>query len=132
MRDFDMVYKYCEVSKKQNQYLKKVWTSNKKAVTVILKSKGLLPSLVENKDGGVAVRIPKNKFVLDLLKKINKPIISTSLNIADEPLIEDLNDIKEKFKILPDLVVCAQINKNETVSSVIDITNIKNIRILRK
>jgi len=143
MKNFCMVHDYCLVSKKQNEYLRTVWVSksmdlnhpenlsNKEAVTVILKSRGLLKHL-ENKDGNLAVRIPKNQFLLNLLKKINKPIISTSLNISGQPTLTEVDNLEKNLaNNFPDAVINIGVLKNKKPSRLIDITNMDDIKILR-
>jgi len=45
------------------------------------------------KNGTIAIRIPKYKFLNDLLKKINKPLAQTSANISGHPPLRKINDI---------------------------------------
>lgn len=144
VKSFCTVHDYFFVSRKQDEYLRKVWAPksndlnrleslpNKDAVSVILKSRKILPDFLENEMGGIAVRIPKNRFLLDLLKKINKPIVSTSLNISGKDNLEDLDNLENYFKIMPDLVVDAGKLKKKKPSKLFDITNIKEVKILRK
>ena len=144
MKSFCMVHDYCFVSKKQDRYLRTLWAPksadlahleglpNKKAITVILKSRGFLKE-TESKEGKIAVRIPKDRFLLDLLKKINKPIVSTSLNISGQPTLNTLDGLGDYFgQYSPDLAVDNGKIKNKKASQLLDIADIDNIRIIRK
>lgn len=44
---------------------------------------GLSPKVIAE-DGSVAIRIPKNDFCVEMIKKFGKPIVSTSANISGE------------------------------------------------
>ena len=143
MKSFCMVHDYCFVSKKQDALLRGYWAPrssdlnhletwpNKEAITVILKSRGLLKHL-ESEDGKIAVRIPKDRFLLDLLKKINQSIISTSLNVSGSELIDDVSDITSKFgEELPDLAVDGGKIINQKASKLVDISDVNNIMFIR-
>ncbi len=144
VKSFCMVHDNFRVSKKQDLFLREMWAkksfdlnhleklANKNPVTVILKSKGILPKFLENDKGGIAVRIPKDRFLLDLLKKMNKPIISTSLNVSGEELVANLSNVKKVFEISPDIVIDAGIVKKEKTSAIYDISDIENVKIIRK
>lgn len=45
--------------------------------------------------GKIAFRVPENKGLRDFIKKINKPIISTSINKGGEEPLDSLQDIRE-------------------------------------
>ena len=45
----------------------------------------------------IGVRIPNNQFILNVVKKINKPIITTSVNIHSEKPLNNIDLINEKF-----------------------------------
>ncbi len=144
MKSFCMVHDNFKVSKKQDLFLREIWVKkssdlnhlekldNKNPVTVILKSRGILPKFLENDKGGIAVRIPKDRFLLDLLKKVNKPIISTSLNVSNKKLLTSLEEIEKEFEILPDIVIDTGVSKKEKTSAIYDIMNIGDIKIIRK
>jgi L-threonylcarbamoyladenylate synthase len=67
---------------------------NDKPMTIIYpKGVGLAPNVVAE-DGSAAIRIPMSQFCIELIKRFEKPIVSTSANISgDEPAIdfEDVN-----------------------------------------
>jgi tRNA A37 threonylcarbamoyladenosine synthetase subunit TsaC/SUA5/YrdC len=103
-------------------------------VTVILDCHADLPKQVL---GGVkgkktlAVRLPKNDFLIKIIKKIGAPIISTSLNVQGEEVLKRPADLEKHFKKdLPDLVIDAGVLKGEA-SRVVDIRDISDIKILR-
>jgi len=79
----------------------------------------------------LAIRLPKNDLLITILKKVNVPIVSTSLNISREKSINNLDNLEKYFKQeKPDLAVDAGKIINRP-SKIINITDINNIKILR-
>jgi len=139
VRDFKMAKELAEIDKEQERILNKKWPGK---YTFILKSKCQNPNVKSNpksKTYGInketiALRIPRYKFLNDLLKKVDKPLAQTSVNISGQP---SLNNIKEIIKIFssqrnqPDLIIDAGNLPKNKPSVIIDLTNSK-IKILRK
>ncbi len=139
VKSFCMAKKYAKVNKKQDEYLRTIWPARtnsakihqeakKSPKTVILKSRGVLPNNVENEDASIALRLPKNDFLSTILKKLDLPIISTSLNISGQQTIgnlDHLDKIFEENKI--DLVVDGGPISRQKSSEIIDIRDINNI-----
>jgi len=138
-----MTKKYAKVSKKQDKYLRTVWPSRggpekvfkesvKTPKTIILESRGLLGVDTLGVDNSIALRLPNNDFLSTILKKIDLPIVSTSLNISGESAIVNIDDIERKFKDLkPDLIIDAGRLKRKKSSSIIDIRGIDKIKKIR-
>ena len=139
-----MLSDYAEISKKQRECLKNLWSDlaseidckiakkEKRAVTVILNKK---PRALKHASAGqdsVALRLPKCEIDYKIIKELGLPIVSTSLNISGKEPIKDLAKIEEEFTVLPDLVVDAGKMKNGKPSRLIDIRDINNIKIIRK
>jgi L-threonylcarbamoyladenylate synthase len=70
-------------------YLAKV----KKPTTVIYEGAIGLADNVINADGTVAIRIVKDNFCKHLIKRLRKPIVSTSANISGDPSPAVFHDI---------------------------------------
>lgn len=133
MKSFCMLREYCNLSRKQYLYLKE-GLKGERPLTVILKNKdGKLKHLV-NEKGGLAVRIPRGSdFLIKLLKKINQPIVSTSLNISGQKEIENLENIEKIFDLKDDdLILDGGELKNEKTSRIEDISDMKNIKVIRE
>ena len=45
----------------------------------------------------IGIRIPDNQFILNVVKKINKPIITTSVNIHGQKPLNNIDLINDKF-----------------------------------
>ncbi len=138
-----MVKKYCYVNKKQEEYLKKVWGENPpsplcqggvigRPVSVILRSRNLLPKELTGGENSIAVRLPKDELLIKIIGQVNLPIVSTSLNISGKKNLTNISEIDKYFsKYKPYLVVDIGELKAKP-SKLIDLRDINNIKILRK
>lgn len=122
--------KYFHVSRKQNEILRKKWPG---PISVILKQRGLFPRGLAAGKKLVAVRLPKSDFLIKILKKADLPIISTSLNLGGKKPLKNVKNIEKYFKKeKPDLVVDIGRSLKGRPSRLIDLTDINNIKILRR
>lgn len=132
VKSWCMVKHYCYFSKKQDKYMRSLWPG---PISAILKKRENLPEELSGNQDTVAVRIPKNDFLVDLIKAINKSLVSTSVNISGQRPLLAPNEIEKFFKNKknkPDILIDAGILKSKKPSKLIDISDIKNIKILRK
>lgn len=89
--------------------------------TFIFKATKLVPKkLIPNKNT-VAIRIPDNAVCLGLVKQLGHPLVTTSVNVTQEPHFSDPLEIEKIFGDKVDLIIDAGILKNEA-SSVIDLS----------
>lgn len=88
VKDIKMAKCLAEISKAQEVVLKKYWPGK---YTFILKSKK--PIDIGSRSNTIALRIPKHKFLNSLLKKIDKPLAQTSVNISGRPPLNKIKDI---------------------------------------
>src|SRR3989338_5698832 len=79
--DFAMLRRYCFFNQEQEKYLREVWPGR---VTVILKRRPILPEALTGGLNNLAVRLPKNDFLVKIISKAGWPIVSTSLNKKGE------------------------------------------------
>lgn len=103
-----MLKNYVFISKSQALFLKRVWFEGSRPTTVILRHRGHLPRELTGNSDGLAVRLPKSKFLIKILKKVGKPLVSTSLNLSGQANIPDLKSLLHHFphkQQRPDLVV---------------------------
>jgi len=139
VKSYCMLHDLCCVSKAQERCIRNVWPPttrdaqnpkykyNKQPTTFILKSRGNLPKEIIGEGGSLAVRLPKNDFLMKLIKTINEPLVSTSLNITGQPLLTHLVNLEKYFKdIKPNLVIDAGEIKKTKPSKIIDIRNINS------
>ncbi len=78
---------------------------SQKPTTVIYEGAIGLADPVIAEDGSVAIRICKEKFCIDLIKRFGKPIVSTSANSSGMPSPVSFSTIEEKIKSGVDYIV---------------------------
>lgn len=74
-------------------------------ITIILKKKDCIPSVVTAGGDTVGIRMPANRIAIDLIEKAGVPIAAPSANISGKLSATDVNDIKRDFKGKVDLIV---------------------------
>jgi tRNA threonylcarbamoyl adenosine modification protein (Sua5/YciO/YrdC/YwlC family) len=91
--------------------------------TFIVRANNQIPKLFKNKKKTVGIRIPDNPIVLELVRELGRPIITTSIHDPDE-IIEYTTDpelIQEKYREFADIVIDGGYGKNEA-STIVDCT----------
>lgn len=100
--------------------------------TFIVQANNQIPKLFKNKKKTVGIRIPDNNIVLELVRELGRPIITTSIHDPDE-VIEYTTDpelIYEKYCDFTDAVIDGGFGKNEG-STIVDCTS-EEIEIVRQ
>lgn len=100
--------------------------------TFIVQANNQIPKLFKNKKKTVGIRIPDNNIVLELVRELGRPIITTSIHDMDE-VIEYTTDpelIYEKFRDFADAVIDGGYGNNEA-STIVDCTG-EEIEIVRQ
>jgi len=91
--------------------------------TFILKANNQIPKIFKKQKKTVGIRIPDNKIVLELVKELGRPILTTSIRDPDE-VIEYTTDpelIHEKYDNFVGMVIDGGYGKNEP-STIVDCT----------
>lgn len=100
--------------------------------TFIVHANNQIPKLFKNKKKTVGIRIPSNSIVLELVRELGRPIVTTSIHDQDE-VIEYTTDpelIYEKYRDFADIIIDGGYGKNEA-STVVDCTG-EDIQIIRQ
>ena len=84
-----------------------------KPTTVIYKGAIGLAEKIVGKDGSVAMRICKDEFCHNLLKRIRKPLVSTSANVSGQPVPNIFDEISIDIKIGVDYIVTHRQDEKE-------------------
>ena len=113
-----VVAQYAHVSDYAYRIMKKLLPG---PYTFIFKATKLVPKELIPGKKTVAIRIPDNKICLELVKKLNSPIITTSVNITGEPHFNDPLEIEKHCGDQVDLIIDAGILPNDP-SSVVDLS----------
>jgi len=100
--------------------------------TFIVQANNQIPRMFKNRKKTVGIRIPGSSIVLELVRELGRPIITTSIHDPDE-IIEYTTDpelIHEKYHDFADIVIDGGYGKNEA-STIVDCTGDKT-EILRQ
>jgi len=91
--------------------------------TFILEASSKIPKLFETNKKTIGIRIPNNNIVMEIVKELGHPLVTTSLHDEDEILeySTDPDLIFEKWNNLVDAVVDGGYGKNEP-STVVDLS----------
>ena len=66
-------------------------------VTIILKKNDLVNPLITSNSDYVGIRIPDNRELVEIIKKLGRPVISTSANISDSDVITRVDMISDEL-----------------------------------
>jgi tRNA threonylcarbamoyl adenosine modification protein (Sua5/YciO/YrdC/YwlC family) len=91
--------------------------------TFIVQANSQIPKMFRNKKRTVGIRIPDSNIILELVRELGRPVITTSVHDQDE-VIEYTTDpelIHEKYRDFADIVIDGGFGKNEA-STVVDCT----------
>lgn len=66
-------------------------------VTIVLKKNDLVSPLITSNSDYVGIRIPDNSELVEIIKKLGRPVISTSANISDSDVITRVNMISDEL-----------------------------------
>ena len=66
--------------------------------TIIFENAVGLPSNLIAQDGSIAIRLVGDEFCRHLIKRLRKPVVSTSANISGQPSPRTFKDISEEIK----------------------------------
>jgi L-threonylcarbamoyladenylate synthase len=84
---------------------------------------GRLTLIFPDKRGGtVGLRVPEDANLRDLLKRLNAPLNSTSVNLEGEPPLSRIGEITDRFEDQVDLIVDSGDVEGALPSTVLDIT----------
>ena len=90
----EMAARYVEVSDIAKKVLNKFTPG---PITLILPKKENVPSFIDLNSGFVGIRIPKNSEVLEVISKIDMPLMVPSANISGQEPIKEQQGIIETF-----------------------------------
>lgn len=131
VRDIAMAKKIACVDSRVEKILERLWPDS---VTVILRKKDILPYALTGGEETVAMRISANTFVTSLFADIDFPITATSANIAGEPDLLTADAVREKFsgrQNSPDFFINSGDLENHLPSTIVDLTDVNNPRLVR-
>ena len=90
-------------------------------ITLLLKTKEVLPEWVTHNSGIIGIRIPSHEVSLDILNAIEKPILVPSANKSGNPPALTAKQVEEIFQNELDFIVPGEANL-EKASTIVDLT----------
>lgn len=117
---------FAEINKEQEKTLKRYWPGK---YTFVLEIKRMVKLYGQDKRT-IALRIPKYRFLNKLLKRIDKPLVQTSVNISGKPVLTKISDIIKQFNKFDILIIDGGNIKTSKSSKILDLTKDK-IKTLR-
>jgi len=100
--------------------------------TFIVRANNKIPKMFKNRKKTVGIRIPGNDIILEIVRELGRPVITTSIHDQDE-ILEYSTDpelIHEKYSDFADIVIDGGYGKNEA-STIVDCTD-NEPRIIRQ
>lgn len=127
--DIKMIKKVTKnISEKEENIIKSFFPG---AMTIILEKREVIPDIITAGKDTVGVRIPNDKFLLELIKNIGEPIVATSCNLAGEEALIEPEEILNRFRDKLDCLVDEGKSKIGKPSTIIKVEN-EEIKILRE
>jgi L-threonylcarbamoyladenylate synthase len=101
--------------------------------TVIYEQAIGLPENLVNKDGSIAIRVTQDPFCKGLIKRLKRPLVSTSANISGHPSPRSFDDIDAAVKSGVDYIADHRRNEenNSPASRIIRILANGSIQVIR-
>jgi tRNA threonylcarbamoyl adenosine modification protein (Sua5/YciO/YrdC/YwlC family) len=100
--DLKTISQYAQVSDNDYKILRRYLPG---PYTFVLKATRLVPRIVLTKRNEVGIRIPDNRICQALVAELGNPILSSSVRMPDEQLLDDPRAIDNMYKGQVDLVV---------------------------
>lgn len=101
------------------------------AITVIFEKNDIISDTITAGLKTVGIRMPENKFLLELIEIIGNPIVATSCNLSGEPAIIDGNSAIEKFEDKVECIVDCKKTKIGVASTIVKVEN-QDVKVLRE
>lgn len=127
MDSFEMVENYTEeLSEMERELINKFWPG---LVTFILKKNDKVSNLITAGNDTVGIRIPDNKDLLEIIRRLKRPVISTSANITGTEVIASTKLLEKDLVDNIDYIYDGG-DINEVSSTIVRVINNK-VNILR-
>lgn len=124
VQNLSIIKKYCEISKAEEKEMKKYLPGP--YTLLIRRKKG--KSIPVSKTPRLGIRIPDDPFILEVMKSLEIPIVTTSANISGEPAPKNVQEINPKVAKEVYLIFDGGETKTGKPSTIIDLPTKKIIR----
>ncbi len=125
--DIATVKKIAKFDSKTEEIMKKYWPG---PLTIVLNSiKDKVLPIVSAHKKTIAVRIPDNKNLVEIISKLGTPLVAPSANISGKEPALKLDDVNEEIIIRVDFIVLGEC-KMKKPSTIID-CSVSNFSVVR-
>lgn len=121
------ISKYAYVDKRAEKIINRFMPGE---ITILLKSKEIVPSYVTHNTGVIGIRVPNHKLLLDFLSYLKTPLLVPSANKSGEKPAMTIEEVKEIFHDDVGFVFNGQA-LGGVPSTLVDLTN-KEVKIYRE
>ncbi len=85
---------------------------------------GPLTLIVKRKNGSgtVALRVPSDPFLIELIERLGTPLYSSSVNISGEKSLHDFDEIVDAFSCKIDLCIRGSEEQGTVASTIVDLS----------
>lgn len=115
--DLKMVADYAKLSNSAHKMMRKLLPG---PFTFVLQASREVPKLMISKQRTVGIRVPEQEFVLELVRRLGRPLVNTSASDTLEEVISDPDQIEEMYP-RADLMVSLGQQRSEA-STILDFT----------
>lgn len=124
----DMLKEYVDnISYKERKIIEKYWPG---PLTIVFKKNKNVNDLLTAGKNTIGIRYPNNKMLVDIISKVNRPLLSTSVNISGNPNVVNINNIEDEILNSIDFIMDGGICDN-IASTIIECKG-DNIVVLRE
>lgn len=117
--DLKGVSKFARVDNRDYKIMRKLFPG---PYTFVLRGTRLVPKLMLTKRKTVGIRVPENNICLALLQEFGHPIVSTSVTMGNDEILNDPIDIHERMHKVLDVVIDGGLLSSDA-STVVDLTS---------
>ena len=91
-------------------------------LTIVFKKSNYIPDIVAGGTDEIAIRMPNNKELVDLINSVDRPLVATSANVSSHDTITNINKLEDSIKDNMDFIIDGGTinNSASTIIKVID------------
>ena len=103
MDSYEMIKRYTsDISDIEDSFIREFMPG---LVTIILKKNDKVSDLITAGSDSVGIRIPDNADLIKIIKKLGRPVFSTSANVSEEEVITNIKTVSYTHLTLPTMAV---------------------------
>ena len=122
----EMIEKVAKVSEDAKKIINKFVPG---ALTLIFNKKDNVEDFVTNGKPTIGIRVPDDKWILDLISGLNQPLLVTSANLSDTGSLTRWEDVYSQLNGKINGIVCEDAS-GDSSSTIIDVTD--KVKLLRE